>query len=227
MENINTMMHRVEIEGRTHSHSSVDLRKLTTYESELGFDAPVARAKLPSKYGLFDIYSFKMGEREHIALVMGEVRGRKDVLVRLHSSCMTGDIFGSYRCDCGPQLERAFEKVAKAGRGIILYMDQEGRGIGIYNKINAYRLQELGYDTVEANLHLGFGVDTRDFSHASSILHYLGPESIFLMTNNPEKSRTLSEHGIKVSKVVPLRIPPNRYDSKYLMTKKIKLKHSL
>ena len=158
---------------------------------------------------------------------MGEVRGKADVLVRLHSSCMTGDIFGSLRCDCGPQLELAFQKVAKAGKGIILYMDQEGRGIGIYNKINAYRLQEQGYDTVDANLHLGFGADERDFTHAAAMLYWLGPKSIALMTNNPDKAKTLRDYGITVSSIVPLKIKPNEFNKRYLQTKKTKFHHKL
>ncbi len=195
-------------------------------ERELGFAAPVARSVLPTHLGLFAIYAFKIGDREHIALVMGNIEG-KDAYVRLHSRCLTGDTFGSFRCECGPQLHAALKAIAKAKRGVLIYLDQEGRGIGIYNKIKAYALQDEGHDTVEANLHLGFGADERDFGDAARILEYLRVKSVCMMTNNPKKYEDLEKHGVRVHAVLPIKIRPNAFNRRYLLTKKTKMRHDL
>jgi len=148
-------------------------------------------------------------------------------LVRIHSSCHTGDIFGSFRCDCGPQLEHALKLIEKNGSGVLLYLSQEGRGIGLFNKIKAYALQDEGLDTVEANERLGFAPDMRDYHVAAAILEDLQISSIDLLTNNPNKEKQLAELGIAINKRIPLEIPPNEYDKRYLQTKKEKLHHKL
>lgn len=188
---------------------------------------PVAQSKLPTPRGEFEIYAFCMNGREHLALVKGKVSGEREVPLRVHSRCVTGDVFGSYRCDCGAQLQNSLSRIEKEGRGILLYLDQEGRGIGLYNKIKAYALQDRGMDTVEANLHLGFCGDERDYADAAKILRYLKPESVILLTNNPDKSESLKKEGIAVSKVEPLRVQPNEHNKRYLQTKKDKMRHAL
>jgi GTP cyclohydrolase II len=155
------------------------------------------------------------------------VSGESGVLCRIHSECLTGDVFGSLKCDCGPQLEYALEQLEEAGQGIILYMRQEGRGIGLANKVKAYSLQDGGMDTVEANLHLGFDDDMRDYSIASKMLELIGPESIVLMTNNPRKVEGLRRSGIPIDERVPIKIPPNTFNKDYLATKKKKSGHLL
>lgn len=185
-----------------------------------------AKAKLPTKYGEFDIYGYQnfINGGHHIAIVKGDISG-KNVLCRIHSECLTGDVFGSCRCDCGQQLEAAFEKIEKEGLGVIVYMRQEGRGIGLINKLKAYELQEQGYDTVEANIHLGFDPDLRDYAETAQILKDLGVSEIKLLTNNPHKIENIEEYGIKVTQRVAIQVEEKKEDIKYLLTKKNKMGH--
>jgi len=187
------------------------------------------KARLPTKYGSFTVIPFiqKSNGSEHLALIKGEWTKNDPVLVRMHSSCMTGDIFGSYRCDCGSQLHQAMRMIEKAGQGVVVYLNQEGRGIGLFNKINAYSLQEKGRDTVEANLDLGFEEDERDYGVGASILHELGLGKVKLITNNPVKRAGLEGYGITVVDNIPLIIPPNEHNLSYLRTKKNKMGHLL
>jgi 3,4-dihydroxy 2-butanone 4-phosphate synthase/GTP cyclohydrolase II len=185
--------------------------------------------KLPTKYGTFNLIPFiqKSNKVEHVALIKGTWSKDEPVLVRVHSSCLTGDVFSSYRCDCGPQLHEAMKLVEKEGKGVVLYMNQEGRGIGLFNKIKAYKLQEQGRDTVEANIDLGFQVDERDYGVGASMLRELGLGKIRLITNNPVKRAGLEGYGITIVENVPLEIPPNKYNQFYLKTKKKKMGHFL
>ncbi len=186
-----------------------------------------AVANLPTKYGEFLILAFSELEtkKEHVVLFKGNPIGKNNVLVRLHSECLTGDSFGSLKCDCGDQLHEAMKKIEEKGEGIIIYLKQEGRGIGLVNKIRAYSLQDMGLDTIDANIHLGFAPDERDYAVAVNILRLLKIRSVRLLTNNPDKIKQLEEHGIKVVERVPLIIKPNKYNRKYLETKVIKSHH--
>ncbi|MDO8340109.1 MAG: GTP cyclohydrolase II [Candidatus Burarchaeum sp.] len=185
-----------------------------------------SNAKLPTRLGAFRVYAFvdKDG-KEHAALVKGNVKGKARVPVRIHSSCLTGDVFGSLKCDCRAQLEAALRFMARRPFGIIVYLNQEGRGIGLYNKIRAYALQEQGYDTAEANEMLGFSRDGRDFGPAARMLKFLGVKSVLLLTNNPLKMYSVCMHGIKVAGRIPLHTKPTKYNRRYLATKIVKLGH--
>ena len=188
-----------------------------------------AIADLPSRFGDFHIVSFwnNIDEKEHAAIVHGDVCDQEDVPVRVHSECLTGDALGSLRCDCRDQLEAALQKIGEIDKGIVLYMRQEGRGIGLVNKIRAYGLQDHGYDTVQANLALGFRDDERDYSAAAHMLASLKVKSIQLMTNNPRKIEDLTIHGVKVNGRIPHIIPPNAYNRFYLETKADKSGHMI
>ena len=190
---------------------------------------PVEIVKMPTDYGDFTLhlYRSKIDGQHHLALVRGEVAGKKDVLVRVHSECLTGDVFGSRRCDCGPQLHSAMRQVSAAGSGVVLYMRQEGRGIGLAPKIQSYKLQEQGYDTVEANEKLGFKMDLREYGLGAQILCHLGLKTIHLLTNNPRKIVGLEGYGLKITKQLPIKVKPNPHNERYLKTKREKLGHLL
>lgn len=191
----------------------------------------VVRVDMPTQYGHFKLYVFHERNNpesgEHLALVKGEWKADEPVMVRVHSSCFTGDILGSLRCDCGEQLHQAMQMVEQEGKGVVLYMNQEGRGIGLLNKLKAYKLQEAGMDTVEANLHLGFPMDKRDYGVGAQILRSLNISKIKLISNNPKKRAALSGYGLEIVDCVPIRIAPNPHNAKYLETKRDKMGHSL
>lgn len=188
----------------------------------------VIRIQMPTEHGLFDLVAFDQeGGGTLFALTKGEWTAEDDVLVRVHSSCITGDILGSLRCDCGPQLEAAMKRVQEEGRGVVLYVEQEGRGIGFLNKMKAYRLQEQGRDTVEANLELGFEADQRDYTAAAEALRLLKVERLCLLSNNPAKPKALKALGLKVVKILALEIDANDYNDFYLKTKRDKMGHIL
>lgn len=187
------------------------------------------KVKMPTAHGHFDLVPFlqKSNGLEHVALIKGEWKEDEPVLVRVHSSCATGDIFGSLRCDCGPQLDKAMDMVEEEGVGVVVYMNQEGRGIGLMNKMRAYKLQEEGYDTVDANTYLGFKDDERDYGVGAQILRNLGIKKIKLITNNPVKRVGLEGYGLEIVEIVPSIIKPNKYNQKYLETKQIRMGHYL
>src|SRR5215831_180056 len=189
----------------------------------------IVRVDMPTKYGNFKLIAFqeKNTTNEHLALVKGEWEKDEPVMVRVHSSCFTGDILGSLRCDCGDQLHAAMKMVEEEGRGAILYMNQEGRGIGLLNKLKAYRLQEEGMDTVEANLHLGFQMDKRDYGVGAQILRHLNISKLKLISNNPKKRAGLMGYGITIIETVPIKVKPNPHNEKYLKTKRDKLGHRI
>lgn len=184
---------------------------------------------MPTAYGHFRLIPFRQKDNglEHIAIIKGDVSGGDPVLVRVHSSCATGDIFASKRCDCGEQLHRAMQMIEKKGRGAVVYLSQEGRGIGLMDKIKAYKLQEEGLDTVEANLHLGHAADERDYGVGAQILNLLGIKKMRLMTNNPVKRRGLEGFGLEVVENVPIEVSPNEYNRRYMATKKTRMGHDL
>ena len=189
----------------------------------------VAVANMPTRFGDFQIVAFynNQEEKDHVALVHGDVSGKSDVPVRLHSECLTGDALGSLRCDCRDQLTTSLETLSSLENGILLYLRQEGRGIGLTNKMRAYQLQDFGYDTVEANEALGFRDDERDYGVAAHMIKSLGVESVQLLTNNPKKINDMQEHGVTVSGRIPVLIEPNEYNERYLMTKMQKSGHML
>ncbi len=189
----------------------------------------VAEAVLPTRFGEFTIigYSNEVDGREHIALIRGDIEGKDDVLVRVHSKCLTGDVFGSGRCDCGPQLDVAMQMVAEEGCGVIVYLDQEGRGIGLLNKLRAYQLQDEGHDTVEANQILGFPADLRNYGIGAQILANLGLRTIRMMTNNPKKLTGLEGFGLEITGRIPLEAPATECNQDYLDAKRDKMGHML
>jgi 3,4-dihydroxy 2-butanone 4-phosphate synthase / GTP cyclohydrolase II len=227
-----TMARRPELEvfAETHKLTFVTVAQLVAYR--LGSENlvhRVAEARLPTEYGEFHIigYNNDVDKAEHVALVLGEVSGEKNILVRMHSKCLTGDVFGSRRCDCGPQLHAAMRKIGEAGKGVIVYLDQEGRGIGLLNKLRAYSLQDRGDDTVEANKRLGFGADLRNYGIGAQILRDLGLSSIRIMTNNPRKLVGLEGYGLEISERIPLQSDPHDENRGYLGVKRDKLGHLL
>ena len=189
----------------------------------------IETVKLPTDYGDFDLhlYHSRLDEQYHLALVCGDVAGHEKILVRVHSECLTGDVFGSRRCDCGPQLHQAMRQIAAAGRGVIVYMRQEGRGIGLAPKILAYKLQEQGLDTVEANQKLGYDMDLREYGLGAQILADLGLKTIRLLTNNPKKVVGLEGYGLKITEQLPIKIKPNPHNERYLKAKREKMGHLL
>ncbi len=184
---------------------------------------------MPTQYGEFKIVPFRQKSNgvEHVALIKGEWEKGEEILVRMHSSCMTGDIFGSMRCECGDQLRKAMEIIEEEGKGVIVYMMQEGRGIGLMNKIAAYKLQDEGYDTVDANIHLGFNVDERDYGVGAQILQSLGVTNMRLLSNNPVKRVGIEGYGLKVTKNIPIEVAPNKYNQEYMKTKRDRMGHVL
>ena len=208
----------------------ISIRDLISYR--LNNDTLVEQGEevdLPTAYGHFRLIPFRQKDNglEHIALLKGDITGDDPLLVRVHSSCMTGDIFGSQRCECGEQLHLAMKMIEKEGRGAIIYLNQEGRGIGLMDKIKAYKLQENGLDTVDANLHLGHKADERDYGVGANILHSLGIRKMRLLTNNPMKRIGLEGFGVEITENVPLEVEPNEYNEKYMHTKKERMGHDL
>lgn len=213
-----------------HGLKIITVKSLIEYRKKTEcFVEKVAEADLPSKYGHFRIHAYesKLDGKCHLAIMKGDVRGKKDVLVRVHSECLTGDALGSMRCDCGEQLAAALKKIEAEGCGVVLYMRQEGRGIGLANKMRAYELQDNGKDTVEANVLLGFAPDERDYGIGAQILADLGLSSIRLMTNNPAKRAGLEGYGLSITERVPLVMPVNEYDKNYMKVKSAKMGHIL
>jgi len=188
-----------------------------------------AKVNLPTEYGQFKLIPFRQKSNglEHFALIKGEWKEDEPILVRVHSSCVTGDILGSKKCDCGEQLHKSLRMIEKEGKGVLVYMMQEGRGIGLMNKIEAYKLQEQGYDTVDANIHLGFKPDERDYGCGAQMLRHLGVHKMRLITNNPVKRVGLEAYGLEIVENVPIEIEPNEYDYRYLKTKKERMGHTL
>ncbi|KFI94462.1 bifunctional 3,4-dihydroxy-2-butanone-4-phosphate synthase/GTP cyclohydrolase II [Bifidobacterium stellenboschense] len=229
-----TMMRRDDLERFADEHglAYITIAQLQEYRRTHAFPHTVrrvARVNLPTEYGRFTMVGYESDDGgEHVALVMGDdIVSGEPVLCRIHSQCLTGDVFGSQRCDCGPQLREAMRRVAEAGRGVILYLSQEGRGIGLLNKLRAYELQERGFDTLDANLELGFPADAREYETAAAMLRDLGVASVDLMTNNPDKIGQLEQAGIAIASRVPIVMPANAYDANYLSAKEHRMGHLL
>ena len=227
-----TMARRAQLElyAQEHGLRFITVAQLVSYRlAKERLVTRVAEAELPTEFGDFRIIAYQspIDDREHVALVMGEIEGRDDVLVRMHSECLTGDVFASVRCDCGQQLAAAMRQISEAGRGAIVYLKQEGRGIGLHNKIRAYELQDQGHDTVEANRALGFKPDLRDYGIGAQILLDLGLNKIRLLTNNPRKIVGLEGYNLKITGREPLYVNPGEHNQEYLDTKRSKLGHLL
>lgn len=227
-----TMARRPDLErfAKEHNLKIITVQDLIAYRFKTDkLVECVASANLPTKYGNFVIKVYRniVDKKEHVALIQGKWEPNEPILVRVHSECLTGDTFGSLRCDCGDQLQAALRQISTEGKGVLLYMRQEGRDIGFVNKIKAYALQEQGYDTVEANLMLGFRPDPRDYGIGAQILSDIGVRKMRLLTNNPKKRVGILSYGLEVVEIVPLQIEPNEFNHDYLLTKKIKLGHFL
>lgn len=223
-------MPQLQVFAEEHGLKIITIRDLIAYR--LREESLVERGEevdMPTEYGHFRLIPFRQKStgKEHVALIKGEWQPDEPVLVRVHSSCVTGDIFGSRRCDCGEQLHRAMQMVEAEGKGVILYLNQEGRGIGLMAKIAAYKLQEEGYDTVDANLHLGYNPDERDYGVGAQILGQLGVRKMRLMTNNPVKRVGLEAYGLEITENVPIEVAPNPYNERYLETKRHRMGHTL
>ena len=232
MNDDGTMARVPDLTGVASQHGLLMITVSDLISYRLRHETLVRRAaapRLPTVYGDFRIYAYRsdVTEEEHVAMVMGDITPEDPVLVRVHSQCLTGDIFGSCRCDCGPQLEQALQKIADEGRGVLLYLLQEGRGIGLMNKLRAYELQEQGHDTVEANERLGFRPDQRDYGIGAQILRDLGVRKMRLMTNNPSKYIGLHGYGLEIVERIPLEVPPTDTSRAYLRAKRDKLGHLL
>lgn len=223
-------MPQLQVFAEEHGLKIITIRDLIAYR--LREESLVERGEevdMPTEYGHFRLIPFRQKStgKEHVALIKGEWQPDEPVLVRVHSSCVTGDIFGSRRCDCGEQLHRAMQMVEAEGKGVVLYLNQEGRGIGLMAKIAAYKLQEEGYDTVDANLHLGYNPDERDYGVGAQILGQLGVRKMRLMTNNPVKRVGLEAYGLEITENVPIEVAPNPYNERYLETKRHRMGHTL
>jgi 3,4-dihydroxy 2-butanone 4-phosphate synthase/GTP cyclohydrolase II len=223
-------MPQLEQVAKEHNLKLISIKDLIAYR--LRKESLIERGEtvhLPTQYGEFMLTAFRQVSNglEHVALVKGSWEEDEPILCRVHSSCATGDIFGSLRCECGEQLHKAMQLIEQEGKGIIVYMNQEGRGIGLMNKIRAYKLQEEGLDTVEANVHLGFDPDERDYGVGAQILRSMGARKLRLLTNNPVKRIGLESYGIEIVENVPIEIEPNKYNMRYMQTKKQKMHHNL